>query len=294
MTIHIVNQLSLQICGDLPKSFCNLPNFFCEHACGARTIFHLWWVKQSQLLVLCLKLEKWIAEKRITTWLRGAQGYLVYKLWWRNVGQNKQTSRGEEDKQNSETGKGANETQKQNSKLGHRWTDVHIEVAPNFKRYWNWCAKWRVKFHVSLSTRWLGRFPWEVGWFDSEPGFVGNVVSVGIGPQAWNFYKKRICGLKWEMTSQVAERSESTPYYCTRKDNKKKKKITMDLFPHCINIIPHIWHFSIIPTIQRRCYKIKLYWPVWHLWMMVMVMFPFTAPPNNLKDNILISGRKVS
>ena len=39
----------------------------------------------------------------------------------------KQTDKpGEGDKQNSETGEGANKTQKQNSKLGHRWTDVHI------------------------------------------------------------------------------------------------------------------------------------------------------------------------
>ena len=36
-----IPKLSLQFCGDFHKSFHNLPNFFREHARGARAIFHL-------------------------------------------------------------------------------------------------------------------------------------------------------------------------------------------------------------------------------------------------------------
>ena len=39
-------QLSLQISGDFRKSFHNLPNFFREHAPGARAIFHLCMTEQ--------------------------------------------------------------------------------------------------------------------------------------------------------------------------------------------------------------------------------------------------------
>ena len=44
--------LSLQISGDFHKSFCNLPNFFCEHARGARSIFHLWLCCSATLFII--------------------------------------------------------------------------------------------------------------------------------------------------------------------------------------------------------------------------------------------------
>ena len=88
---HIFN-LSLQICRDFHKSFCNLPKFFREHGRGARAIFHLcdgrrplmeddlWWNTTFDGRRPLMEDDLWWK-----TTFDGRQPLMEDNLWWKTT-----------------------------------------------------------------------------------------------------------------------------------------------------------------------------------------------------------------